>query len=72
MGKTWSRLTLALLLGLAPTLPVHAQEASPAAREIVRAALERTREQVTYDGSYRAIGYPGGMFQLTSGCAPIS
>jgi uncharacterized protein YijF (DUF1287 family) len=60
MGKTWSRLTLALLLGLAPTLPVHAQEASPAAGEIVRAALERTRQQVTYDGSYRAIGYPGG------------
>ncbi|WP_084813639.1 DUF1287 domain-containing protein [Desulfogranum japonicum] len=30
------------------------------AKELVQAALERTRHQVTYDGSYRSISYPGG------------
>lgn len=29
-------------------------------RRLSQAALERTRYQVTYDGSYRRIGYPGG------------
>ena len=28
--------------------------------ELVKAALERTKHSVTYDGSYRKIAYPGG------------
>ena len=28
--------------------------------ELIKAALERTTHQVTYDGSYHAIKYPGG------------
>jgi len=28
--------------------------------EVVKAAMERTRHRVIYDGSYRAIDYPGG------------
>ena len=28
--------------------------------QLVVAAMERTKHQVTYDGSYRKIGYPGG------------
>ena len=30
------------------------------ARELIAAALERTNHDVTYDGSYRRIAYPGG------------
>jgi hypothetical protein len=30
------------------------------ARRLVAGALEQTRQAVTYDGSYRRIGYPGG------------
>jgi len=29
-------------------------------RKLVAAAIERTRHEVTYDGSYRKIAYPGG------------
>lgn len=29
-------------------------------QQLVSAAIERTRHQVTYDGTYRAIAYPGG------------
>lgn len=28
--------------------------------EVIKAAMERTRHRVVYDGSYRAIAYPGG------------
>ncbi len=28
--------------------------------ELANAALERTKEEIVYDGSYRSIGYPGG------------
>ena len=47
---------VALLLGMT----AHAQEnpAFPAA--LIDAAMERTRQVVTYDGSYRRIDYPGG------------
>ena len=45
-----------LLTGL-----VSAQEASKSpTSKFVDAALERTNHRVTYDGSYRQIGYPGG------------
>jgi uncharacterized protein YijF (DUF1287 family) len=30
------------------------------AERLIAAALEQTRSRVTYDGSYRRIGYPGG------------
>lgn len=30
------------------------------ASKVVKAAMERTRHRVVYDGSYRAIAYPGG------------
>lgn len=47
-------LPLLLLLGAAPAAaqPWHVQ--------LVKAALERTKHDVTYDGSYLKIAYPGG------------
>ena len=47
--------------------PILAQQAEPATtereqfvRQLVAAALERTRHPEVYDGSYRKIAYPGG------------
>lgn len=36
------------------------QQSFPAAQKLVAAAIERTGRRVTYDGSYRALDYPGG------------
>ena len=41
--------------------PVVAQETTPSfTNRLVAAALERTAHDVTYDGSYRQLDYPGG------------
>ncbi len=41
--------------------PVEAQQsADTAARQLIAAAIERTRHRVAYDGAYRKLGYPGG------------
>lgn len=60
-----ARSTLVLLacLCFAPTLALaFAQEKPEVARrtELVQAAIERTTHQVTYDGRYLKIAYPGG------------
>ena len=49
------------LLALQPDVS-HGQQAAmtPLARKLVDAALERTTHNVTYDGKYRKISYPGG------------
>jgi hypothetical protein len=40
---------------------VQAQEAAtPSIDQVIEAAIERTKHRVIYDGSYRAIDYPGG------------
>ena len=50
-----------LLLALLATGNVRAQPAvEDFSSGLVSAALERTQHLVTYDGSYRRIGYPGG------------
>lgn len=48
------------VLAFAPR-PAPAQEqAVSAAQRLVEAAVERTGHRVAYDGSYRALAYPGG------------
>lgn len=58
------QVTISILLIILLGIPVGswAQETdtSPLVRQLVDAALERTEHQVTYDGSYRSIPYPGG------------
>ena len=59
-----SRVLAAILLVQLAIIPAGgwAQETDlpPRVRQLVDAALERTRHEVVYDGSYRALGYPGG------------
>lgn len=54
----------AILLVQLTALPVavRAQETDlqPLVRQLVDAAIERTGHEVVYDGSYRALAYPGG------------
>jgi len=55
------RPTLAMiLLACLPALAMPDSRAAAADMALVNAAIERTRHTVTYDGSYRAIAYPGG------------
>ncbi len=53
---------LLALLALPPSLAAGQREGEPDgfSAGLSRAALERTRHQVTYDGSYRSIEYPNG------------
>lgn len=53
---------LATLLAalLAALLGTPAARADDAGQRLVAAAIERTTHEVTYDGAYRAIPYPGG------------
>jgi uncharacterized protein YijF (DUF1287 family) len=54
---------LLFLTGALLVLPVwsaFSEEDAEPSRRLVAAALERTGHRVTYDGSYRRIGYPGG------------
>ena len=46
--------------GPAPAAPGPAFEVDPFSRQLIDAALERTRHRVRYDGAYRSIAYPGG------------
>lgn len=59
-----SRVLAVLLLVQLSVMPAAggAQETDlpPRVRQLVEAALERTGHEVVYDGSYRALGYPGG------------
>jgi uncharacterized protein YijF (DUF1287 family) len=56
------RSSTALFLGVlcAGGLVAAQAQPEPLQARLVAAALERTTHQVTYDGSYRAIPYPGG------------
>lgn len=54
---------LIFLAGLLSTQAADAQQSAPGAgmaAKLVAAATERTRHQVTYDGTYRGIAYPMG------------
>ena len=53
---------LLLLLTISTPGPAPAQTgaAGDLPARLVRAAVDRAAHQVTYDGSYRSIGYPGG------------
>lgn len=48
------------LAALPATLAVTGASSQNISRGLVEAAREQTRQQVTYDGSYRHIGYPAG------------
>jgi hypothetical protein len=54
------RSVLLVLLLLCPTVCLAQDAGSSFTERLVNAALERTSHQVTYDGSYRRIDYPGG------------
>ena len=51
---------LALIVAVAAIVTTQASAISKSAQELIAAALERTKHEVRYDGSYRAILYPGG------------
>jgi hypothetical protein len=51
---------LLLVSLLCPTLALAQDAHTRFTERLVDAALERTSHQVTYDGSYRRIDYPGG------------
>ncbi|WLE98230.1 MAG: DUF1287 domain-containing protein [Candidatus Electrothrix communis] len=55
-------LALFLLICSSPVIAQNAQKkaAGDISTGLVQAALERTAHQVTYNGSYRKIAYPGG------------
>jgi uncharacterized protein YijF (DUF1287 family) len=54
-------LLLASIVALAiPSIAYRDGEPEGFSRDLVRAAVERTRHRVTYDGSYRSIRYPNG------------
>ncbi|MBL4596519.1 MAG: hypothetical protein JKX99_08070, partial [Robiginitomaculum sp.] len=48
-----------VFVGLGLLLPVAAQ-ADTLAEQIAAAAVQRTQHQITYDGRYLALDYPGG------------
>lgn len=50
---TVAALVLCLMVG-------HVMADAPTVTDVVKAAMERTRHRVIYDGAYRAIDYPGG------------
>ncbi len=54
-----SRIVITTLILLSATASVHGQ-VSAGSDELVRAAIERTTHEVTYDGSYLRLVYPGG------------
>ncbi len=54
-----SRVVIAMLILLSATTAAYGQ-VSAGSDELVRAAIERTTHDVTYDGSYRRLDYPGG------------
>lgn len=56
--NTW-RLSIVLLL-IAVTGLSQPAEQEEFVSKLIAAALERTNHEVTYDGSYRRIAYPGG------------
>lgn len=65
-----SRCALVSVLVLAT--PVLARSGPRFPDELVRAALEQTRHDVLYDGSYRRIPYPGGDVPANVGvCADV-
>ena len=49
-----------ILVACSPALSHPAAPTDTVARRLISAALERMDRQVTYDGSYRRIPYPGG------------
>ena len=52
---------IAAVLGLMAAAAASAQaQPTPFAEQLVSAAVAQTAARVTYDGSYRRIGYPGG------------
>ena len=55
--RRWRAVVIAMLVG---PFPASAQEVGGFAEGLVRAAVERTKHRVRYDGSYRRIDYPGG------------
>ena len=64
----WSRRILIVLLALPPAALAQGQAMTDAhAGKLVAAAIAQTRSSVTYDGSYRRIGYPGGDVPETIG-----
>ena len=48
------------IIGCLLTLACINSNAASFEEDIVSALLERTTHDVTYDGAYRSIGYPGG------------
>ena len=60
-ARAWQRGVTGLLYLLAATLvAVSAPHAEPFGERLSRAALERTKQRVRYDGSYHRLAYPGG------------
>jgi len=59
---TLRQMFLVVGVSLVWATPLFSQEPSSAdfASRLVEAAIERTSHEVTYDGSYRRIAYPGG------------
>ena len=51
---------LAAVAAMAGAQPRAATPRSTFVRGLIRAAVAQTADRVTYDGSYRRIGYPGG------------
>ncbi len=62
MKTTSFSLALFLLICFSPVIAQNAQKkaAEDISTGLVQAAIERTAHQVTYNGSYRKIAYPGG------------
>ena len=59
--STLRHMSLAVVVSLVwVTLPFSQESSEEIATRLVKAAIERTSHEVTYDGSYRRIDYPGG------------
>ncbi|MDX2474996.1 MAG: DUF1287 domain-containing protein [Candidatus Krumholzibacteria bacterium] len=54
-----SKVAIAILILLSATTAAYG-EVPAGSDELVRAAIERTTHEVTYDGSYHRLDYPGG------------
>ncbi len=60
MQLTTCGIRLAFLCAMATVVVAQPRTATDFTNELIGAALERTKHNVRYDGSYRGISYPGG------------
>ena len=65
MFSTLNKIIIGLAAGL--FLQTSSADVDSFPQQLVKAAQERTKQQVTYDGAYRAIAYPMGDVPLSQG-----